>query len=210
MDGRHVYQARRGGGRVNQLGYTRDFALQCSAWTINNQGPARKQCGLPVAKDIAGWIYLCRRHYELVESEIEREIDTLNSRRVESLQEQLAGKRVTLAELLSDVEFEAAEREYVRARAAQTVYFIRCQQYVKIGISQNPAVRLQQIRKGGGSHFPRLMDVETSEIVTTEPGGLTREKELHARFSHLRHTGEWFTEAPELTDYINSLSEAAA
>lgn len=195
---------------MNGLGYTLDYAQQCAAWTINNQGPARKQCGLAVVKNIAGWIYLCKRHYELIESEIEREIDTLNARRVASLQEQLMNKRVTLSDLLSNVEYEAAEQEYVRARTAQTVYFIRCQQYVKIGISKNPATRLQQIRRGGGSHFPRLLDVETSELITTEPGGLDRERELHAKFSHLRHTGEWFTEAPELTDYIESLSERQA
>lgn len=169
-------------------------------------GPARKQCGLPVIKDIGQWIYLCRRHYELVEREIEQDIDTLNSRRVEALQEQLTSKPVTLADLLSEVEFEASEREYVRARAAQTVYFIRCEQYVKIGISQNPAARLRQIRNGGGAQFPRLLDVAVSEIVALEPGGLTREKELHAKFSHLRHTGEWFTEAPDLTDYIKELA----
>lgn len=191
---------------LNDYGYSLDYAQQCAAWTINNQGRVRKQCSLSVVKDIAGWIYLCRRHYELIESEIEREIDTLNSRRVQNLQEQLAGKRVTISDLLSSVEFEAAEKECVRARAAQTVYFIRCQQYVKIGISQNPAARLQQIRRGGGSHFPRLLDVETSEIVTTEPGGLTRERELHAKFAHLRHTGEWFTETQELTDYIKELA----
>ena len=191
---------------LSDYGYSTEYAHQCAAWTINNQGRVRKQCSLEVVKDIAGWIYLCRRHYELIEREIEQEIDTLNSRRVANLQEQLAGKRATISELLSSVEFEAAEQEYVRARAAQTVYFVRCQQYVKIGISKDPQGRLRQIKNGGGAQFPRLLDVGTSEIVALEPGGLTRERELHAKFAHLRHTGEWFTEAKELTDYIKGLA----
>jgi hypothetical protein len=91
------------------------------------------------------------------------------------------------------------------------VYFVRCEQYVKIGASLYPEQRLEQIRKcGGGSDFPCRLDIGAAELIATEPGGKPRERELHAKFSHLRHTGEWFTEAPELTEYIKSLSEAAA
>lgn len=87
------------------------------------------------------------------------------------------------------------------------VYFVRCEGYVKIGASSDPDARLRQIRKsGGGSFFPRRLDIGASELIATEPGGLDREKDLHAKFSHLRHTGEWFTEAPELTDYIKGLA----
>ena len=86
------------------------------------------------------------------------------------------------------------------------VYFIRCEQYVKIGISMWPPHRLKQIRKGGGgSLIPPQMNAATSELIVTELGGLKRERELHAQFAHLRHTGEWFTEAPELTEYIETL-----
>lgn len=194
---------------LNDYGYTLDYAHQCAAWTINNQGRVRKQCSLEVTRDIAGWIYLCRRHYELIEREIEQEIDNLNSRRVANLQERLdwAEDAAALAqEGISRRQLETDMARFEERRKEQTVYFIRCKQYVKIGISMNPATRLRQIRRGGGSHFPRLLDVETSELVTTEPGGLDRERELHAKFAHLRHTGEWFTETKELTDYIEGLA----
>lgn len=93
------------------------------------------------------------------------------------------------------------------ANPPKEVYFIRCEQYVKIGISQDPPTRLHQIKSGiGGALAPPGVDVKASELVTTEFGGITRERELHAKFSHLRHTGEWFTESKELTDYIKGLT----
>jgi hypothetical protein len=47
-------------------------------------------------------------------------------------------------------------------------------------------------------------------LLATEPGGFERERELHAQFAHLRHTGEWFTEAPELAEYIDALAKEQA
>lgn len=88
------------------------------------------------------------------------------------------------------------------------VYFIRCEQYVKIGASKWPPDRLKNIRWGvSGALTPQFSNSRTAELVATEPGGLKRERELHAKFAHLRHTGEWFAESPELTRYINSLTE---
>jgi hypothetical protein len=208
MDGRQA------GGSVNlnDYGYSTDYAHQCSAWTINNMGRARKQCGLRVVENIDGWIYLCRRHYELVEQGFAERIESLNAVRVSNLQQRLESTEVRLkvAEATDPPWLGSAMERHDRQRKAQTVYFIRCQQFIKIGIASNPATRLKQIRKGGGSHFPRMLDIETAVIVALEPGGFDREKELHKQFAHLRHTGEWFTEAPELTEYIESLERKAA
>jgi len=197
---------------MNGLGYTRDFAHQCAAWTINNQGPARKQCSLGVIHNIAGWIYLCPRHYELIFQEFEDRIDNLNAIRVKNLQQRL--DKVTEFEqrmLREDREtYEFSEEDFEARRRSQTVYFMRCEQFVKIGVSHNPHNRLRQLRKGGGTSFPSRLDIAAVELIATEPGGFEREKELHATFAHLRHTGEWFTEAPELTEYINELERKAA
>lgn len=97
-----------------------------------------------------------------------------------------------------------------RQRNASRAYFIRCGGYIKIGVSSSPAGRLETIRKIGGVLAPSLLDLSAAELIATEPGGFVREKELHARFAHLRHTGEWFTEAPELTEYISALTERTA
>lgn len=91
-----------------------------------------------------------------------------------------------------------------------TVYFIRCEGYVKIGYAIAPRKRLKQLQAMDGTKYPDGMNCATAAIIQTEPGGLDRERRLHLKFSHLRHTGEWFTEAPELTEYINNLSEVAA
>ena len=197
--------------RIDGSGYTLDFRHQCAAWTINNQGPARKQCGLPPNQNIDQWIYLCSRHYELIFRAVEREVDNLNSRRVENLQARLTAAEdlIEVAGLEDEPEREPLPEDYFeQRRKAQTVYFMRCEGFVKIGMSFNPDNRLNQIRKGGGSLFPRRMDVASTSLIATEPGGFDREKELHARFASLRHTGEWFTEAPELTEYIESLEGA--
>lgn len=103
-----------------------------------------------------------------------------------------------------------AELKSLRDKRA-SVYFIRCGGYVKIGASHSPQKRLDSIRAaGGGALAPFLLDLSGAEMIATEPGGFTREKALHARFKHLRHTGEWFTESPELSKYIELLSAAAA
>lgn len=188
--------------------YTLDYRNQCAAWTRNIHGPARKQCELSPNHNIDGWIYLCYRHYDIITREIEREIDTTNSRRVANLQARVDIAELRVAGLEPDPKPFDIE-DYEARRKAQTVYFIRCEQYLKIGISYEPTIRLNQIRKGGGSLFPKRMDVTAAELVATEPGGFDREKELHAKFARLRHTGEWFTEAPELTEYIDSLTKAA-
>lgn len=93
-------------------------------------------------------------------------------------------------------------------RQAKHLYFMRCEGYVKIGVSQDPQRRLTQIR-GGSSLMPVGMDYRTAEIVHIEPDAGAREYPTHWQFAHLRHTGEWFTEAPELTEYIEALKEAA-
>jgi hypothetical protein len=89
------------------------------------------------------------------------------------------------------------------------VYFIRCGGYVKIGASRSPSARVDSIRTVGGVLAPFLLDLSGAELIATEAGGFTREKALHARFKHLRHTGEWFTEAQELTEYVDSLAKKA-
>lgn len=95
-------------------------------------------------------------------------------------------------------------------RAEATVYFMRCGEFVKIGYSVAPHLRLRQIQSGTGTKFPEGIPVHRTAIIATEDGGYNREQALHKQFAHLRHTGEWFTEAPELTEYIETLEGSAA
>lgn len=99
-------------------------------------------------------------------------------------------------------------KEAAYQRSLTVVYFIRCESYIKIGISRQPEKRLKQIRTLGSCVFPTGLDIAAAEIVATEQVGADaakREKELHQQFAHLRVVGEWFTETPEITDYIKSV-----
>ena len=96
--------------------------------------------------------------------------------------------------------------EQVRvAKKAQQVYFIRAGRRVKIGISNNPDMRLINIR-AGACKTPHGLDTTKARIVALEPGGRERELELHQKFAHLRDAGEWFRGAPDLTAYIDSIA----
>lgn len=94
-----------------------------------------------------------------------------------------------------------------KPREVAPVYFLRCGPYVKIGYSVNPHSRVNQLRNGDATKCPADIDRKDITLVQTEPGGRDREYQLHQQFKHLHHWGEWFTEAPELTEYIESLSE---
>lgn len=97
-------------------------------------------------------------------------------------------------------------RSKPRDRKPDQVYFLQGDGFIKIGYSENPQYRLKQIRSNDGTQYPAGMDYAGVTIIRTIPGGRPLERKLHAKFAHLRHTGEWFTEAPELTDYIKGLA----
>lgn len=75
------------------------------------------------------------------------------------------------------------------------VYFLSFAGLIKIGFSQDVAMR--------------LASVPHDELLATMPGTMRDEKELLERFAHLRHKGEWFKPGPDLMAHIASLKGAA-
>jgi hypothetical protein len=76
------------------------------------------------------------------------------------------------------------------------VYFIKpigMDGPIKIGFSQNPKHRLEQLMVW--SPFPL-------EIAAAMPGTWHDEQELHKRFASTRLHKEWFSASPELLEYI--------
>lgn len=119
-----------------------------------------------------------------------------------------AVKRGPLGDILS--RFQSAPAIVSPAeRPKSTVYFMRNGDYCKIGHSIHPARRLMSIRSDDGTLYPQGVQLHRTSIAATEPGGYRREQELHEKFGHLRHTGEWLKAAPELLAYINNLEAAA-
>jgi hypothetical protein len=90
------------------------------------------------------------------------------------------------------------------------VYFMRSGDHIKIGTSVNVDARLQEIRKAGSAAFPEGVNVKETILLASIPGSYEQERELHRHFAHLRTVGEWFTAAPELIEYIESLEVEAA
>lgn len=70
-------------------------------------------------------------------------------------------------------------------------YFIKCNEFVKIGKSTDHLVRFDTIQ----SHNPYRL---TLLGITQTP-----ERTIHEKFSYLRGRGEWFFLTSELKDYIS-------
>lgn len=64
---------------------------------------------------------------------------------------------------------------------------------IKIGFSKDVAKRAVAIRSEVRSNI---------FILATTDGGRAEEREMHARFDHLRRRGEWFEPGDDLLDYI--------
>lgn len=87
------------------------------------------------------------------------------------------------------------------------IYFVQAGQRgpVKIGYVESPNMMDQRLR------FLQTGNPEPLYVVTSLPGDLVRERELHAQFAEGRIRGEWFRwETPGLQDLIAEGVEAEA
>ena len=74
------------------------------------------------------------------------------------------------------------------------VYVMDDGEYYKIGISKNPKERKKQI---GATVAPRRL-----RLVVALPAPRSVERELHAKFSSIRISGEWFKRASDIPDAV--------
>lgn len=81
------------------------------------------------------------------------------------------------------------------------IYFVRCAAtgLVKIGFTLNLQRRLVGLSTGSAAPL---------ECVGVLPGNAEIERQLHARFSHLRRRGEWFEVDSELAELLASAKPA--
>ena len=83
----------------------------------------------------------------------------------------------------------------------ETVYFVRCHDFIKIGVCTFANSRNQRLSElqGGNPYELKMLGVllyqERSEAEK-------RERQLHTDFRHFRYRGEWFSATPKLLDYI--------
>jgi hypothetical protein len=71
---------------------------------------------------------------------------------------------------------------------------------VKIGFSDNPARRLQELQVASAKHLNLIAVIE---------GDVSKERELQARFQEFRLSGEWFIPITEIFLYIDRVGVGA-
>lgn len=76
------------------------------------------------------------------------------------------------------------------------VYFIKCNDFVKIGQTNNVKQRIKDLQTGN-PHELQLLKTINADIKI--------EVQLHKQFSHLNIRGEWFALTADLIDFINKL-----
>jgi len=80
------------------------------------------------------------------------------------------------------------EWEYWDPKSAHNIYLITDGQLTKIGLSQDPYIRLQSLQTGSGREL---------FLIASGPGSYAKERQLHQRYASKRTIGEWFELTPE-------------
>jgi len=75
------------------------------------------------------------------------------------------------------------------------VYFLKLNEFVKIGFSDDVLKRISQIQTSSPYKI---------EVMSVIHGDYDKEKELHKLFKQYRASGEWFYLSEEILDYIKS------
>ncbi len=75
----------------------------------------------------------------------------------------------------------------------QFVYFLRCGERIKIGIAREPIQRLRVLQTGNSTEL---------KLLTVVAGDESLERAIHAKFEPAHVIGEWFTECPDLEEFI--------
>lgn len=78
------------------------------------------------------------------------------------------------------------------------VYFVRAGELIKIGYTSNLEKRIASLSN---------MSPIPIELIGSLLGDKHVEKEVHNRFAHLRHHGEWFRADKKLLQYIKELAQ---
>ena len=76
------------------------------------------------------------------------------------------------------------------------VYLIATKDFVKIGVSSNPKVRLATIKDQKGNDCKLIYILYFDTMVYAR----VKERELHRKFDKYRHHGEWFTNTREVIE----------
>lgn len=76
------------------------------------------------------------------------------------------------------------------------IYYLKIQDYIKIGFTDNVEVRLKQYN----GHLP--ID---AELLAVTHGDRNAEKNIHIKLTEYLHKGEWVKDCKEVRDFIDKL-----
>jgi Meiotically Up-regulated Gene 113 (MUG113) protein len=144
------------------------------------------------AKKVAYWVCLpsiARKGYPLRTQRLWSGIEPTDEdmRKIEEACEKLQYE-------MHDWSWSPKASRYMRHHKTPTfIYFLRCGGHIKIGVAKNVDARIGQLQMG----CPLPL-----ELIAAVPGKPMEEKKLHAKFRHLRSTGEWFRAEKPLLDFI--------
>jgi Meiotically up-regulated gene 113 len=92
---------------------------------------------------------------------------------------------------LSDI----SDNSYSSPKIKYGTYFIKCNDFIKIGKASNIDVRMRELQIGNPYKLELLAFIKDKSL----------EKKLHIKFNHLSYSGEWFRITPELEAYIAAI-----
>lgn len=100
--------------------------------------------------------------------------------------------------LAVDENTDAATHTTDNGQQGAYIYFVEAigAGRIKIGFSANPEKRIRGLTTSSAHELKTLKVIE---------GELAQERAIHRQFAHLRTHLEWFQDAPELREYIESL-----
>ncbi|MCC6775605.1 MAG: GIY-YIG nuclease family protein [Hyphomicrobiales bacterium] len=88
------------------------------------------------------------------------------------------------------------KRRLARAKRTPLVYFMTCQEFVKLGWTTDPYQRLMGSQVGN----PHLI-----ELPAMMRGGEREERILHREFKQYHHRAEWFRNEGDLKDLLDAI-----
>ena len=83
-------------------------------------------------------------------------------------------------------------------RKQQFVYFVQCDDRIKIGIARDPQRRLRTLQTGNAGEL---------QLLAVVVGDMGLEGAIHAKFESSRIQGEWFVRSQELLEFVARLKK---
>jgi hypothetical protein len=93
---------------------------------------------------------------------------------------------------------DMARRRPTSQATSKVVYFLECQDFIKIGVASSLKHRISGFNTV--SPYPLV-------VLAVVSGDMRTEKLLHRRFASARHKGEWFRKTPELLAFIDQIND---